>query len=156
MPGTWPQTTPGGFCGHFGSTAQVRARLTRGYFDSPAAVGRSRAPAASSAGSAARAIRERTALMTRAPRVAGSSRIVPARRGGASRFPRGHRGRHPLQCPRRSPMTAVREELSMKGDPKVIDALNGALTIELTAINQYFCQAKMCENWGLTRLARKH
>jgi bacterioferritin len=44
----------------------------------------------------------------------------------------------------------------MKGDPQVIDALNRALTIELTAINQYFCQAKMCANWGYTRLARKH
>jgi bacterioferritin len=44
----------------------------------------------------------------------------------------------------------------MKGDPKIIDALNGALTIELTAINQYFCQAKMCQNWGYDRLAKKH
>lgn len=44
----------------------------------------------------------------------------------------------------------------MKGDPKVIDALNGALTVELTAINQYFCQAKMCKNWGFMRLAKKH
>ncbi|MCC6417141.1 MAG: bacterioferritin [Gemmataceae bacterium] len=44
----------------------------------------------------------------------------------------------------------------MKGDPQVIEALNWALTIELTAINQYFCQAKMCANWGLTHLARKH
>jgi bacterioferritin len=44
----------------------------------------------------------------------------------------------------------------MKGDPQVIDGLNRALTIELTAINQYFCQAKMCQNWGLDRLARKH
>lgn len=44
----------------------------------------------------------------------------------------------------------------MKGDPKVIDALNRALTIELTAINQYFCQSKMCANWGLNRLAKKH
>ena len=44
----------------------------------------------------------------------------------------------------------------MKGDPQVIDALNRALTVELTAINQYFCQAKMCANWGYTRLARKH
>jgi bacterioferritin len=38
----------------------------------------------------------------------------------------------------------------------VIDALNRALTIELTAINQYFCQAKMCKNWGFMKLAGKH
>lgn len=44
----------------------------------------------------------------------------------------------------------------MKGDQKVIDALNAGLTIELTAINQYFCQAKMCKNWGFNRLAAKH
>lgn len=44
----------------------------------------------------------------------------------------------------------------MKGDPQVIDVLNRALTIELTAINQYFCQAKMCKNWGYHKLAKKH
>lgn len=44
----------------------------------------------------------------------------------------------------------------MQGHADVIDALNGALTIELTAINQYFCQAKMCKNWGYERLASKH
>jgi bacterioferritin len=44
----------------------------------------------------------------------------------------------------------------MKGHPDVIEALNRALTVELTAINQYFCQAKMCQNWGLERLGRKH
>src|SRR4051794_29797946 len=44
----------------------------------------------------------------------------------------------------------------MQGNSQVLDALNRALTVELTAINQYFCQAKMCKNWGLTRLARKH
>ncbi len=44
----------------------------------------------------------------------------------------------------------------MQGQPQVIEALNRALTIELTAINQYFCQAKMCKNWGFMRLAAKH
>ena len=44
----------------------------------------------------------------------------------------------------------------MQGNPQVIDALNRALTIELTAINQYFCQAKMCKNWGFTQLGKKH
>ena len=44
----------------------------------------------------------------------------------------------------------------MQGHPDVIEALNRALTIELTAINQYFCQAKMCKNWGFLKLAGKH
>jgi bacterioferritin len=44
----------------------------------------------------------------------------------------------------------------MKGEPQVIEGLNRALTIELTAINQYFCQAKMCKNWGFHKLAKKH
>ncbi len=44
----------------------------------------------------------------------------------------------------------------MQGNAEVIDALNKALTIELTAINQYFCQAKMCQNWGFYRLGNKH
>ncbi|WLD14401.1 bacterioferritin [Planctellipticum variicoloris] len=44
----------------------------------------------------------------------------------------------------------------MQGSQRVIDALNAGLTIELTAINQYFCQAKMCKNWGLNKLGAKH
>lgn len=44
----------------------------------------------------------------------------------------------------------------MQGQPQIIDALNKALTIELTAINQYFVQSKMCKNWGFLRLAKKH
>ncbi len=44
----------------------------------------------------------------------------------------------------------------MQGHAEIIDALNRALTIELTAINQYFCQAKMCNNWGFTKLGKKH
>ena len=41
----------------------------------------------------------------------------------------------------------------MKGDPKVIDCLNGLLADELAAINQYMVEAEMCENWGLNKLA---
>ena len=44
----------------------------------------------------------------------------------------------------------------MQGASRVIDALNGGLTIELTAINQYFVQAKMCRNWGFNKLGDKH
>jgi bacterioferritin len=44
----------------------------------------------------------------------------------------------------------------VQGNPEVIEALNRALTVELTAINQYFCQAKMCQNWGYQKLGRKH
>jgi bacterioferritin len=41
----------------------------------------------------------------------------------------------------------------MRGNPKVIAALNEALREELMAINQYFLHAEMCENWKYVRLA---
>lgn len=41
----------------------------------------------------------------------------------------------------------------MKGDPSIVEALNDILTAELTAINQYYVHAKMCDNWGYQRLA---
>jgi bacterioferritin len=43
----------------------------------------------------------------------------------------------------------------MQGSPAVVELLNEVLTAELTAINQYFVDAKMCANWGLERLAEQ-
>lgn len=43
----------------------------------------------------------------------------------------------------------------MKGDVKVIEYLNRALTNELTAVNQYFLHARMFENWGFEKLNEK-
>jgi bacterioferritin len=43
----------------------------------------------------------------------------------------------------------------MKAKEGVIELLNKILTADLTAINQYYVHAKMCENWGYERLYEK-
>jgi bacterioferritin len=42
----------------------------------------------------------------------------------------------------------------MRGDPKVIQQLNTALSSEMTAVVQYMVQAETCESWGYPRLAQ--
>src|SRR4029077_995684 len=43
----------------------------------------------------------------------------------------------------------------MKGNPKVIEYLNKALTSELTAVNQYWLHYRLMDDWGFTKLAKK-
>ncbi len=40
----------------------------------------------------------------------------------------------------------------MKGNAKLLDALNQLLAEELTAINQYMVHGEMCDNWDYVRL----
>jgi len=40
----------------------------------------------------------------------------------------------------------------MKGTEKVIEALNGLLREELTAISQYMVHAEMYEDWGYDKI----
>ena len=43
----------------------------------------------------------------------------------------------------------------MRAKEGVVDRLNAILTIDLTAINQYFVQSEMVRNWGFERSAEK-
>ena len=44
----------------------------------------------------------------------------------------------------------------MQGDPRIVELLNQHLTFELTAVNQYVLNSRMCANWGYARLAKRH
>ena len=43
----------------------------------------------------------------------------------------------------------------MQGEPRIVELLNEVLTAELTAVNQYFLDAKMFDNWGYRRLGER-
>lgn len=43
----------------------------------------------------------------------------------------------------------------MKGDPKVIDHLNRALRLELTAVSQFWLHYRLQKNWGYGKLAKR-
>ncbi|WP_226583409.1 bacterioferritin [Acuticoccus sediminis] len=43
----------------------------------------------------------------------------------------------------------------MKGNPRVIERLNQALFLELGAVNQYWLHYRLCDDWGLGKLADK-
>ena len=42
----------------------------------------------------------------------------------------------------------------MASNDEIVEVLNGVLTGELTAVNQYFVDGKMLDNWGYERLGK--
>ena len=44
----------------------------------------------------------------------------------------------------------------MKGNEKLVQALNELLADELTAINQYMVHSEMCDNWGYQKLHKQY
>src|SRR6185436_20891312 len=89
------------------------------------------------------------------------------RRGGRRRYRRGRlervRGRDRLRglsrrgrgCGGGGQRFVARRCHPMKDHDQVVSALNDVLTAELTAVNQYFVHARMCENWGYERRWKK-
>ena len=39
-------------------------------------------------------------------------------------------------------------------DPRVVELLNDALTLELSVVNTYFLHARMLDNWGFPKLGK--
>lgn len=48
----------------------------------------------------------------------------------------------------------MKGDVSMKGNPKLLKALNGLLADELAATNQYMVHSEMAENWGYEKLSK--
>jgi bacterioferritin len=46
--------------------------------------------------------------------------------------------------------------MAMETNRNVVNLLNGLLTTELRAINQYFLDSKMAAHWGLEQLAKEY
>jgi bacterioferritin len=52
----------------------------------------------------------------------------------------------------RSLLITDEREATVKGSERVIEAMNGLLAAELTAMDQYFVHSRMYADWGLTKL----
>jgi bacterioferritin len=85
--------------------------------------------------------------------VSGGRVIQPSR--GSVR-PSGVARNENRECAPRSGRHPPAKETRVRGHDEILEMLNQGLTLELTAINQYFCQARMCDNWGFHTLGKKH
>jgi len=67
-------------------------------------------------------------------------------------------GYWPMHFGRRRPpySSLMRDTAAVRGKPEIVELLNDVLTLELTAINQYFAHLKLQEHWGYRKLAEKY